>query len=270
MKNVFIWGLLLGFCGLILLFYAHRIEPNRLLIRHVKLTSAKGKNCRIVQFTDTHMKKNITPSQLRKLVQKINALKPDVLVFTGDLVDCYKRYPEITDKIQASLSKLQATYGKFAIFGNHEYGGDMDTIYPAFMNSCGFQVLCNTSYSIEKLKLTITGLDDVCNRDIPSTIAYTNYFRLLLIHEPDIVQRYTDAPIDLVLSGHTHGGQVYIPFLAPLFKHIILPKYGRLYRKGLYEVGQMKLYVSSGIGTTKLPLRFLNPPEVICIDLQEK
>ncbi|MEH7234916.1 metallophosphoesterase [Bacillus sp. JJ1562] len=250
-------------------WYARYLEPKQLEvsrheIRH-PIIPKKFNNVKIVQFSDTHVGHHFTLEQLEKIVDKINTLKPDLLFFTGDLMDEPNKYAG-TNHLIPILERLEAPLGKFAIYGNHDHGGYGSEIYKKLMNQTGFTLLMNTSKEIyvEDSKITIVGLDDVMlgrpNFEQAFKEVDTTSFNILLAHEPDIADRAEEVGAHVQLSGHSHGGQIQLPFFGPL----ITPPLGSIYYEGAHHIGpnKMFLYVNRGLGTTRLPLRFLAKPEV--------
>ncbi len=250
--------------------YARYIEPNRLMVNRISLKNSKVEApLKIVFFGDAHMGKFNHIEQLDQIVQKINSENPDLVIFTGDLIDSEAGNSVNPEMISWKLSKIQATYGKFGVMGNHEYALLDEFDYQELMNAGGFQVLTNDWLDIPELNLRLLGLDDAY-RGSPdlnlSDDARTDTYNILLTHEPDIIDKMDLANIQLVLAGHTHGGQITIPFLTEK----ILPLNGRKYVKGLFKIGtgkQTSLFVTKGTGMTKLPFRFLNVPEIVSIEI---
>ncbi|WP_338451888.1 metallophosphoesterase [Niallia oryzisoli] len=260
-------------------YYAREIEPrlldiNRYTIKH-SLIPKSFNNFKIVQFSDTHLGFQYTIKQLDKLVDRINRLQPDMVFFTGDLMDEPNKYPN-SDQIIPSLSKINAPFGKFAIYGNHDHGGYGTDIYKNIMDKSGFILLQNAAQEIKLLddsRIHLIGLDDAMLGKPDLANATVNLppdtYKILLAHEPDIAELAIDKGIHLQLSGHSHGGQVKIPFIGAL----ITPPYSELYYEGFYELGHaqtpLTLYVNRGLGTTRLPFRFLSKPELTLFTLKQ-
>ncbi|OAB45582.1 metallophosphoesterase [Paenibacillus antarcticus] len=279
--------ILIGLCTNILFilangFYATEIEPKALSVTRIEIEnkyvqkSFDGKT--IIQFSDTHLGPDYSVDQLQSLVDRMNILKPDMVVFTGDLFDNYAEYGSENRKLaQKVLAKIEAPLGKYAVYGNHDRGGGGSRVYKEYMEEAGFMVLVNEVHTITSAngeRLTITGLDDfLLGRPmIESTLQSLRPqdFNLLLVHQPDVSDRFTDYPVDLQLSGHSHGGQVRIPFLKPL----ITTSLGNKYIEGLYslegKIRPLTLYVNRGIGTTRLPIRLFEKPELTVIRLKNQ
>ena len=258
---------------LLIFSYARYIEPSMLRVKNIDLKAKDIKDCRIVFFTDTHFGKLYSQSNIDKIVKKINNQNPDIVIFGGDLLDNYARDYSLLDSnsLQNSLNEIKAKYGKYAVFGNHDYGGGASRVYEKFMSGGGFKVLKNESSYINDLNLNIIGYDDYLlgNTKKSDYKIEENKFNLVVTHEPDVVELMTSSSENFILSGHSHGGQVTIPFLTDK----ILPVGAHKYVKGLYSEKNIgindstKMYVSSGIGMTSIPLRFLNPPEIVVFNI---
>lgn len=275
-KGVFRLIVFLCLCAALLFSYARYIEPHLLKTEDVSVYSVRvspeQNGLTIAAFADTHFSEYYTIKDFKKVVKRINALKPDLVFFLGDLIDHYDEYEGDSREISESLSEISATYGKYAVFGNHDYGGGSEHYYEDVMTAGGFQVLVNQRADLDSLGITIVGIDDmVIGYGDPSAASQcrTDSFNIVLAHEPDIVTEMTDYDIDLMISGHTHGGQIHVPFLSDAY----LPPYGQIYRHGEYHFENNRkttLYVNSGLGTTFLPLRFMAPPELTKITLTNK
>ncbi len=252
--------------------YSLKIEPKRLVTKEyeLNLSSGGGDSIRVVQFSDVHLGPNYSIEQLERLVDRINKLKPDIIAFTGDLMDIASEF-EGRSEISGILGKLSSRYGKYAVWGNHDYGGGGVRFYEEIMIKSGFKLLTNQNSRIELESgkvLTIIGLDDAMLGKPDVQKAYSGVddqgAKLLLLHEPDLVEEIRYDHIDLALAGHSHGGQVVVPVFGP----VLTPPLAKKYTKGMYQLGiRTHLYVNSGIGTTKIPIRFWNPPELSVFDI---
>ncbi|MDQ0229529.1 metallophosphoesterase [Metabacillus malikii] len=255
--------------------YARHIEPALLDIVDKTIVHKKIPNSfngvKIVQFSDTHLSDYFTLERLDTIVTKINQLSPDILLFTGDLMDEPNQYHEV-NKVAPILQKLHARLGKFAVYGNHDHGGYGTDIYKDVITNAGFTLLQNSvkNIVINQDKIAIAGLDDLMlgKPNYQSTLGTLNedQFNVLLAHEPDAALESNYFHVDLQLSGHSHAGQIQLPFYGPL----ITPPYASVYHEGMYEIGQMRLYVNRGLGTTRLPFRFLSTPEITTFTLSNK
>lgn len=248
--------------------YVTFIERKLLVVKeHDVILKDNGENqLKIVQFTDTQLGEYYSLKDLERAVKKINGENADIVVFTGDLIDHAAEYEDLYN-VATVLSKIEAKFGKYAVYGNHDIGGGAEMYYEDIMNEAGFEVLENSSTTLQVNDETIKimGGDEAMmgwhDAQITTEGIQEDDINLLLLHEPDLIDDYVNYPIDLALSGHSHGGQVALPVFGPIIKNHLAEKYN----KGLYSIDnerQTKLYVSSGLGNAKLPFRFGNVPVI--------
>ncbi|MCC8307549.1 metallophosphoesterase [Bacillus amyloliquefaciens] len=254
--------------------YARYIEPRMIEItRHTitnRLIPRGFDNFKIVQFSDTHLSDVFTSGDLNKAAEKINQLKPDLLIFTGDLIDKPHLFNDHQQAL-AVLQNLEAPFGKLCVYGNHDHGGYGTNTYKALMEAADFQVLRNGCRQVQLTdgsRIELAFLDDVMlgKPDYEGTLSRLSEdaFSILIVHEPDAALKIGGYPVNLQLSGHTHGGQVQLPFFGPL----ITPPYGKTYTDGMYTLHDTAVYVNRGLGTTRLPYRFLARPEITLFTLK--
>ncbi len=263
--------MLIGFVmmAVLLIIYMALIEPNLLVKHHVWLSGEiQDEELCIVQFSDTHFHRHCSIRKCERLMTEINALDPDLIVFSGDLMDHYEKTPQLAHRLPPYLARLTARLGKIAVYGNHDIGGGAKDVYPQMMEQSGFQLLCNQSVVYEAAKVAVLGVDDMLVGYEDRTLGKQRLqpYQILVSHGPDLVDDMDMSHIDLMMSGHTHGGQIYLPWITQK----ILPKGGRNYRKGLYQKGGTALFVSSGIGMTSLPLRLGNPPQLVVYHIKKR
>lgn len=251
-------------------YYSKEVEPSSLHIQKETIESAKLTNAfhnkKIVQFSDTHLGFNYSAKDLEKLVTKINKLSPDVIVFTGDLVDNPKDMKVNEDKeIINALKPLEAPYGKYWIYGNHDHGGYGTEKVLDIMENAGFMLLQNSHIVLEENneRIIIAGIDDMMlgRPNIQAALKDTNYdaFTILLAHEPDFADEAAKFPVDVQLSGHSHGGQIRLPIIGDIYT----PVYAEKYVLGKYNIqDRLQLFVNAGIGTTRVPYRLFCNPEI--------
>jgi predicted MPP superfamily phosphohydrolase len=257
-------------------YYARFMEPARLTVtKHTifhPLIPKSFDGLNIVQFSDTHLGRYYPLERLSHTVKKINELQPDIVFFTGDLIDEPNKYPYTNDVISI-LANIRAPLGKFSIYGNHDHGGYGTDIYRNIMNKAGFRMLVNEHVMIElidKSKIAIAGVDDMMlgNPDFAAMLKQIppSTYTIVLLHEPDGATETACYPVHLQLSGHSHGGQIQLPFIGPL----ITPPLATEYYEGFYQIGDLTLYVNRGLGTTRMPFRFLTPPELTVFTLKHQ
>lgn len=251
----------------LLVGYAFKIEPTRLVVHTYDLHENKGQALKVVQLSDIQVSETYTVNQLNALVEKVNQLSPDIIVFTGDLFENFSAFQH-KQEVTESLSKLKATVGKYAVWGNRDYGGGAFKIYEDLLTNSGFTLLSNRGVNVTVLngkKLFIGGLDDglLGNPDadqLLSTMDVDYDYQIVLMHEPDMADLLKDTSINLILAGHSHGGQIKIPFIKTKTTAL-----AEKYNDGFYTINKstgMQLYVNTGIGTSRIPARFMVPPEI--------
>ncbi|MEK4535231.1 MULTISPECIES: metallophosphoesterase [Peribacillus] len=255
-------------------YYAHNVEPKWLEIKHNIISHPlipKGfHGMKMIQFSDTHLGFQFQLNDLQAIVNKINQLDPDVILFTGDLMDEPNKY-NAQQKIPPVLNQLKAPLGKFCIYGNHDHGGYGSEIYSDIMKKSHFTMLQNTSTKISLLtaeEIYIAGVDDAMlgQPDFEKALSGIpeEVYVIMLSHAPDLADISSKYNIKYQISGHSHGGQVQIPFAGAL----VTPPYAEKYREGTYEIDSLTLHVNRGLGTTRLPYRFLSRPELTIYEFQ--
>lgn len=272
-KTIFIVILIMILIIVSCVIYAFKIEPYRVKINEqVYKTGDRTSNVKIAQFSDVHIKEDFTSQNFSKVVDKINSQNPDIVVFTGDLYDNYSTYSE-DESLKDELERINAEY-KFAVWGNRDYGGGASNAYEKLMYESGFKILKNETeiLDINGKKIMITGIDDsmLGNPYIEKSSENAD-IKILLSHEPDAVDNYVEYGYNLALSGHSHGGQIDIPFV-PDVNRIALSKTAMndKYTAGMYTIDEstgQNIYVNTGIGTTHVSARFGVVPEVTLFDI---
>jgi predicted MPP superfamily phosphohydrolase len=233
---------------------------------------------RIAQLSDLHYDDHFSVVPLRKAIDIVNGLNPDVVVVTGDFVTAAGRRFRKQRLIQAKaiepcaqmLAQLRARFSMLGVLGNHDVDTDPNLIIEV-LQSHDIQILRNRAVSVERdgRRLWLAGVDDVLRGKAKLDLALqgipTNEPVVLLAHEPDWADYVTKFPVDLQLSGHSHGGQIRVPILGPPY----LPPLAKKYPRGLRQIGRLTLYTNVGVGTIVIPMRFDCPPEVTLITLRK-
>ena len=254
--------------------YARFIEPNLLTVHYENIKNScineERDELKILQFSDMHISKYFDEKDIKKVVEKINEEKPDVVFFTGDLIDEYSSYEkkDRINEIWEELSLINAPLGKYAVYGNHDYGGGAEYVYKNIMENSGFVLLKNEKITLKDYNINIIGMDDSIFGEIEKEkiIGFLDEdsYNIVLSHEPDVVDSMLEYNIDLFISGHSHGGQVNLPVIK------FLPPLRQKYTGGMYTFNnfrQTMLYVNIGLGTSKIPLRFMAPPELTVLTI---
>jgi predicted MPP superfamily phosphohydrolase len=270
-KAVILDTFLVGMGGSI---YSTFIEPLWFDIVEVSIPASRLPKAfsgfRVLQISDIHAGEQFMPGHLGEIVQKILELKPDIVLITGDFV--YSS-PAMTDEILNTtgelLSQISTSIPTFAVMGNHDHWWDVARVREMLANA-DVKELANDFFTIQKdeAMLHICGVDDLYEHksDLAPILSALpeEGCAILMAHEPDFADRSSiSGRFDLQVSGHSHGGQVVIPFIGP----IVLPNYGRKYPSGPYKVGNMHQYTNRGLGMVFPYVRFLCRPEITVFKL---
>lgn len=232
----------------------------------------------IIQLSDFHYERHFSAIPIRKSIQLVNSLSADLIVLTGDFVTVgflefhrhARRYAwRAAFPCAQILAQLKARFGKFAVLGNHDVYSSGAAVTDA-VQSHGIQVLTNMCVPIEKnsARFWLAGIDDALEGQPDLGLAIKKVPPgepiVLLAHEPDFADEAALAPVDLQLSGHSHGGQIWIPGIGAPW----LPELAKIYPRGLYRIENLTLYTNIGIGTIRAPIRLNCVPEVTLITLR--
>ncbi|HEY0323826.1 MAG TPA: metallophosphoesterase [Pyrinomonadaceae bacterium] len=220
---------------------------------------------RIVQLSDIHHSPFTGTRQIEHAIETANSLEPDLIALTGDYVSHESAYAAPCAEL---MGRLRARSGVFAVLGNHDHWTDAALITDLFRAE-GIQVLVNEGmrFELNGASFWLAGVDDtmVGLEDLPLALAgsRTDEMKLLLAHNPVILRRAARAGVDLVLSGHTHGGQV-----TWRSERSASGRPRRRLLRGLGRQGDTQIYVTRGLGTVVLPIRYGCPPEVSLLELR--
>jgi len=254
----------LAIIGIVCLLYGRFIEPYRVQVNTFTVRTEKlsGTSFRLVQISDLHCDKK--PVNEHKMVEIVNSLQPDIIVFTGDALNTRAGLP----RLQTTLKALDAGIAKLAVRGNFEvdYWPDVDVF-----GGTGFEVLDHNTVTLEKNgeSISISGLSCEYTHGFERLLASVpgDRFSVFLYHYPDLAGEPAVMNADLYLCGHTHGGQVALPFYGAL---VTLSKHGKKYESGMYNIGDTVLYVNRGIGLERSPapkVRFFARPEIAVFEI---
>lgn len=271
------WGLVPAACALLtamLGLWAFVIEPQRLTIRGARVQPTGWPSAlaglRIVALSDVHAGgPYATRARLREIVEAANRQQGDLVVLLGDYVHGRTVHPELPpETIARELGALRARHGTLAVLGNHDWWLDGERVRAA-LAAAGIRVLENEAVrlDVDRHPLWVAGLADLWTREPNLRAALSRIPRgepiVLLTHNPDVFPSVT-AQVSLTLAGHTHGGQVDLPLVGPL---IVPSRYGQRFAAGVVVEGQRTLFVTTGLSTSILPVRFRVPPEIAVLTL---
>ena len=242
-------------------------EANSLSLENIdiqlKRLPKKLDGFRVVHLSDIHHSPFTSLEHIKRTVKIANRLKPDMFVLTGDYVSHETEYIAPVAEV---LGSLKSEFGTFACLGNHDHWTDGDLVAESLRDE-KINVLINEGFRFEArgVSFWLAGVDDhmVGKTDLPSALrgSYPDEMKLLLAHNPIILRQAARYEVDLVLSGHTHGGQVKISDK----EKRILPRPKLV--AGLHRRKQSQIYITRGIGTVVLPIRYQCPPEISLLEL---
>ena len=260
-----------GLVTALLAIYA-MLEPFWFQIKHLTLTDsdvpAAFEGSRIVFLSDIHYGRNFPRDRLRWLVRTVNELQPDLVIFGGDY---YQWGRDLILPCFEELQHIHAPLGKFGVLGNHDHFKDYAALARQGMQTAGIMLLDNRAQWVKRhgQRFKIGGVGDLLtdNQNLTSTLAGTRVedFVMLISHNPEYVEQITTHNIDIVLSGHTHGGQITLFGLWAPFMEL---RYGRKYLKGIVKTPFTTVMISNGVGMVALPLRFCARPDIIVLTLK--
>lgn len=266
-KVIFIILLFIALVGA-LLFYGMSAGVSNLTIVNQKLTSAKldesQSNLKIAFISDIHYNHFMNKERLEYMIQKINENKPDIIIFGGDLFDdpsIYEVSEEVRNELIELLKLLNADYGKFAVLGEEDHDTkDVESI----LFEADFELLNNEAILITKegsKPMNLIGIDSLISGEPDIELSFenvdTSIYTIVVTHAPDIVEQLPISNIDLILSGHSHGGQIALPLIGPIQKI----QGAQTYSIGTYYINGTTLIVSNGLGTTKQDFRLFSEPQ---------
>lgn len=265
----------------VLIGYATAVEPYAISLVEFELLCSRlprsFDGLTILQISDTHVRK--VGRRERKIAAMVSTMNPDIIAITGDLVHT----PSGIQPFLTMAKAFHARLGIFAVFGNSEHkNGILSEEFAQILNGNGIQPILNHSTRIDggTDAIYVCGVDDPVthNDDLAKALdgVPDEAFKLLLMHSPDNIGEAAHRGVDLVLSGHTHGGQVRLPLVGPLYTHSM---HGQRMSSGYYggrrlrpligrNPGHTQLYVTRGAGVSGLALRFLCQPEITLITLR--
>jgi len=241
------------------------IEPNILVVKKYKVEDEKLRGIKVVFAGDFHIKP-YQENRLKYVIKKINAQNPDMVLLIGDYVNMHDEEVSFPiAKIAEGLAKIRPSGKVFTVLGNHDYYKDAKKIKKA-LTTQGIIVLENQSryVRVKDILICISGIEDLTTGfpNINKALRYSLPPTILLSHQPDIFYKVPER-VNLILAGHTHGGQINVPF----YGSVIVPsQFGTRFSHGFFRENGRKMIVTNGIGTSIIPVRFCALPEIAVID----
>ncbi len=257
------------------------LEPNHPILTSIEVVLARlpaaFDGFTIAQLSDFHYDEHAA-LPIKAAIEIVNQLHPDVVILTGDFVTVppfhntfhyATRTSSAAEPCARLLAQLQPRGAIISVLGNHDVDADARRIME-ILHAHGLPVLRNRSLPIEQQgsRIWFCGLDSVLDGDPDIDFALkevpSQELVILLVHEPDFADDAALRPVDLQLSGHSHGGQIWLPGIGAPW----LPPFARKYPRGLHRIGPLTLYTNMGLGTIRLPVRLNCPPEVTLFTLR--
>jgi hypothetical protein len=285
-------GIILIMVGLLL--YGRFVSTTGLVIKEYKITNSNLPDTyhglKIIHISDIHYGQTIHSKEFNNMVEKINIIEPDIVVLTGDLFD-----RDVTldnkqiDDLTKGLTKIKAKIGKYAIIGNHDFNhteweevitngefinlnDNYDLIYSDGYEPILISGMSTNLHGAKSVKDKLEVVDEFLNNTNDdeneeteeqnekndSIINIQPDYKIMIMHEPDFIRDFDYSKYDLILAGHSHNGQVRIPFIGAVF----LPEGAKKYYNEHYDLGNTDLFISSGTGTSTMKFRFFNRPSI--------
>lgn len=254
--------------GWVVIFYGSFIEPRTLIVneQEIEIAAQSDQVLRAVVVSDVHVGPYRTGQWVKELVDVVMAQDPEIIFLPGDFIFSHPDQVEMLD----GLARLNARHGVYAVTGNHDYEGDGVGYVVASLERFGIEVLENEvdRIKVNDAEVVIAGVSDLWyDGNTHSTLADVDEDEvvILLSHNPDAVLLSNADRADLVISGHTHGGQIRLPFLGSVAQ--VPTMLGNDYDKGLFTYENQQLFISAGAGETGPRARLFNPPEINVLNI---
>lgn len=256
--------------SLLICFYGvYEAEKDAAIKTHDIVNSKIKKDTKIVMLTDLHIDTSVGVEYVKNLVNRVNSLNADIITIVGDVVDSA---PHLIENQLKELAQLKAKYGVYIVAGNHEYYSGGVGIYSVKFKQLGFNFLVNEGQKIGDTGIYVAGIPDV-NSSLYGSIrvdalnaikgADQSDYVVMLSHTPKVAADITSKNVDIILSGHTHGGQMF-PF------HYFVKQANENRLAGFYNINGVNMYISRGTRYWGPPMRVLAPSEVTIFNMKSK
>lgn len=265
----------------VIIYDGFNYAPSRINLNYRYLESSEIHpdldGLQIAFISDIHYNNFMDKERFALVIDKLSKTNPDIVIFLGDLFD-EETSDSISEDVQADLlfqlNRIDAKFGKFAILGEADYfNEEVETIVTKILFDADFEIIKNDMVKISKNTkntMQLVGIDSPLNGKDDVKKAYENVeennFTLTVVHTPDTVKVLPQKKTDLVVAGHSHGGQINIPLLGQIYNKELAEDY----YKGLYNIGSIKLFVSNGVGTSNKDVRIFAPAEIVVYTLKSK
>lgn len=260
--------ILFSFIIIIVCFYLYGrfINPYSFKVKETSIIDSSLNSdydgLKIIQFSDLHYGRTTNEDTLKKLVKEINELKPDIVIFTGDIFDNKNINSKDEEILTNYFNQIEAHISKFACLGDYDLKNE-NTV-KGILEKSNFIVLDNSSELIYSESSTPINFIGLTNDENINELYNNEYFNITIMHQPDLVKKIENSSI--AFAGHSLGGQFRIPFIGGIRK-----KDGaEIYIESYHKVNNTKLYISNGIGTEDISLRFFNTPSITLYRLYSK
>ena len=270
--SLLITGFILTIVGIV--YDGFNYAPSRIKLNYRYVESEKLHpdldDLQIAFISDVHYNNFMGKKRFDIVIDKLNNTNPDIVIFLGDLIDeeNLENFTEnIKNQLLLQLESINAKYGKFAILGESDYHNqEVEDTVNQILFDANFEVIKNDMIKISKDShntFQLVGIDSPLNNKADIKNAYKDVnesdFTLTVVHTPDTTKVLPQKQTDLVVAGHSHGGQIKIPLLGQIYNQDLANDY----YSGLYNVGLIKLYVTNGVGTTNQDVRIFAPAEIV-------
>ena len=241
-----------------LFLYGRYLNTNSLKVKEIAIIDENlpinYNGLKIAHFSDIHYGRTTTEETLKKVTNELNKLNADIIVFTGDLFDKINISEKEKTTLTNNLKNIKAKLFKFAIIG--DYDENYLSTYKNILEDSNFILLDNASKLVYNKSTTAINFIGLTSTDDIEELYNNDYFNITLIHKPDLIQKINNS--NIVLAGHSMGGQIRIPFIGGIKKIDGAKKYIDSY----YNVNNQQLYISNGIGTQDISFRYFNSPSI--------
>ena len=259
---------------LTIILYSRFIATNKLEIKEYKISDSNIADnfygLKVVHISDIHYGQITNDKLLNKLVKEVNLLKPDIVILTGDLLDSKKAInDDDINAITSELSKINSSIGNYAISGDNDITFDN---WSKIISDCGFKSIDNSYeliYSSGYTPMLLAGIGATNQNSIKeqytkieefinSSDQFNSIYKILLIHQPDLIDYINYSHFNLILAGHSLGGQINLPTI----NQWLLPDGAKKYFHEYYKLDDTNLYISNGVGTSSFKFRLFNSPSI--------